>query len=228
MKNLFLAIFLAFTLNVQAQEANSDQVTVILDEFPLNASEQFDFDNDGTGDNADLDDDNDGVDDIIDIFPNNPNETLDTDGDGIGNIADLDDDGDGYNDSIEIELGTDPLDPSSIPLDQDGDFITYAFDQDKNGDGFIDAEVFISEVLTPNTNGFENYWKVVNIEQYTASKVTVYDRNGQRVFEKQNYQNDWGGVYQKNGKLLPAGSYYYRIDLGDGTPVFDGWIYLTY
>ena len=208
--------------------ANSDQVTVILDEFPLNASEQFDFDNDGTGDNADLDDDNDGVDDIIDIFPNNPNETIDTDGDGIGNLADLDDDGDGYNDSIEIELGTDPLDPSSIPLDQDGDFIPDTFDQDKNGDGFIDTEVFISEVLTPNTNGFENYWKVVNIEQYTASKVTVYDRNGQRVFEKQNYQNDWGGVYQKNGKLLPVGSYYYRIDLGDGTPIFDGWIYLTY
>lgn len=61
-----------------------------------------------------------------------------------------------------------------------------------------------------------------------ASKVTVYDRNGQRVFEKQNYQNDWDGVYQKNGELLPVGSYYYRIDLGDGTPIFDGWIYLTY
>ena len=210
-------------------DTDGDGASDDIDEYPLDETEQRDTDQDGIPDNQDTDDDDeDGIPDNEDAFPLDATESLDTDGDGVGNNADEDDDGDGYNDSVEIELGTDTLDPSSIPLDQDRDFIPDAFDQDKNGDGFIDAEVFISEVLTPNTNGFENHWKVVNIEQYTASKVTVYDRNGQRVFEKQNYQNDWDGVYQKNGELLPVGSYYYRIDLGDGTPIFDGWIYLTY
>jgi hypothetical protein len=33
---------------------------------------------------------------------------------------------------------------------------------------------------------------------------------------------------KKTGGLLPVGSYYYRIDLGDGSEIIDGWIYLTY
>jgi hypothetical protein len=41
-------------------------------------------------------------------------------------------------------------------------------------------------------------------------------------------QNDWRGVYEQTGELLSAGSYYYRIDLGDGIPIKDGWIYLSY
>ena len=207
---------------------NSEQVTVTLDSFPLDPTEQVDSDNDGIGDNADLDDDNDGVLDIEDVFPNNPNEVIDTDEDGIGNVTDLDDDGDGYSDIIEIELGTDPLDHLSTPPDQDNDYIPDAYDSDANGDGFDDNQIFVSEVLTPNTYGFESSWRIINIEQYSASRVEVYNRNGQRVFQKKNYQNDWGGVYQNKGGLLPVGSYYYRIDLGDGTPIREGWIYLTY
>jgi len=162
------------------------QVTVTLDSFPLDPTEQVDSDNDGIGDNADLDDDNDGVLDIEDVFPNNPNEVIDTDEDGIGNVTDLDDDGDGYSDIIEIELGTDPLDHLSTPPDQDNDYIPDAYDSDANGDGFDDNQIFVSEVLTPNTYGFESSWRIINIEQYSASRVEVYNRNGQRVFQKKN------------------------------------------
>jgi hypothetical protein len=47
------------------------------------------------------------------------------------------------------------------------------------------------------------------------------------VFQERNYQNDWGGIYEKTGGLLPVGSYYYRIHLGNGN-IKDGWIYLSY
>ncbi|MDB4714869.1 gliding motility-associated C-terminal domain-containing protein, partial [Flavobacteriaceae bacterium] len=207
---------------------NTESVTVTLDSFPLDPTEQSDSDNDGIGDNADLDDDNDGVLDVDDIFPNNPNEFIDTDGDGIGNVTDLDDDGDGYSDLIEAQIGTDPLDYTSTPPDIDNDFIPDAFDIDNNGDGFDDSQIFVSEVLTPNTYSSESQWRVVNIEQYPSSVVEIFNRNGQRVFRMNNYQNDWSGIYEKTGGLLPVGSYYYRIDLGDGSEIIDGWIYLTY
>ena len=206
----------------------SGQVTLTFDAFPLDPQEQYDTDNDGVGNNADNDDDNDGIEDTLDAFPLNPNENLDTDGDGIGDTTDLDDDGDGYPDSVEIQGGSDPLDALSQPSDQDQDGLADFVDTDDNGDGFNDNEILISEVLTPTINGPEATWEVINLVNYPNSMVRIYNRNGRLVFEKRNYQNDWGGVYEKTGELLPAGSYYFRIDLGDGSPIKDGWIYLSY
>ena len=70
---------------------------------------QLDTDSDGIADNADTDDDNDGVLDINDALPLDASESVDTDGDGIGNNADLDDDNDGFSDEEELADGTDPL-----------------------------------------------------------------------------------------------------------------------
>lgn len=60
------------------------------DRFPFDASEWLDTDNDGVGDNLDVDDDNDGVDDAVDNCPlaYNPAQT-DSDGDGIGDACDV-------------------------------------------------------------------------------------------------------------------------------------------
>ena len=53
-----------------------------------------DFDQDGSADRFDNDDDNDGVTDSIDAFPLDPDESVDTDLDGTGDNADTDDDND--------------------------------------------------------------------------------------------------------------------------------------
>ena len=84
------------------------------DAFPLDPTEWLDTDGDGIGDEADPDDDGDGVDDGLDDFPLDPAEWLDTDGDGIGNEADTDDDGDGMSDGDEAICGTYHLDPASL------------------------------------------------------------------------------------------------------------------
>jgi len=55
----------------------------------------YDFDGDGSPDEIDPDDDNDGVFDGSDAFPLDSTESEDTDGDGIGNSQDTDDDNDG-------------------------------------------------------------------------------------------------------------------------------------
>ena len=52
------------------------------DAFPLDSTEWVDYDGDGTGDNADTDDDNDGVLDAADAFDNDVDAWDDTDGDG--------------------------------------------------------------------------------------------------------------------------------------------------
>ncbi len=77
-----------------------------------------DTDGDGVPDVMDDDDDNDGVRDEDDAFPTDSGESVDTDGDGIGNNADPDDDNDGFTDEEEIDAGSDPLDPDSVPVQQ--------------------------------------------------------------------------------------------------------------
>ena len=69
------------------------------DAFPNDASESIDTDGDGIGDNADLDDDNDGISDIDEISHGlNPLTASD---------AEADFDNDGFSNAIEISVGSD-------------------------------------------------------------------------------------------------------------------------
>jgi hypothetical protein len=126
------------------------------DDFPLDALETGDFDGDGIGDNADTDDDSDGIPDDEDSMP------FDTDNDGLNNNVDDDDDNDGIldindggpldtdNDTLNNDIDTDddndgyPDDVDEMPLDffehldTDGDGIGNNADTDDDGDGLGD------------------------------------------------------------------------------------------
>ena len=67
---------------------DGDGVLDSVDQRPLDASEAFDFDGDGIGDNADTDDDDDGYSDAEDAFPLNPLDWTDTDKDDVGDNTD--------------------------------------------------------------------------------------------------------------------------------------------
>ena len=59
---------------------------------------------------------------------------------------------------------------------------------------------------------------IENIELYENSKLKVFDRNNVLVFESTGYTNNWRGTFdKKNGKVLLPGTYFYVLDLGDGT-----------
>ena len=126
------------------------------DQLPLDSTENSDFDLDGIGDNADTDDDSDGIPDDEDSMP------FDTDNDGLNNNVDDDDDNDGIldindggpldtdNDTLNNDIDTDddndgyPDDIDEMPLDffehldTDGDGIGNNADTDDDGDGLGD------------------------------------------------------------------------------------------
>lgn len=106
-----------------------------VDDFPYDPTEWLDIDGDGIGDNTDPDIDGDGHPNANDTFPIDPTEWIDTDNDTMGDNEDMDDDGDGWLDTIEIEIGTDPLDETSMPPDMDDDGIADRHDDDIDGDG---------------------------------------------------------------------------------------------
>ena len=95
-----------------------------------------DDDGDGIPDDQDFDTDGDGFEDVIDNCPEVRNEDqLDTDNDDIGNACDSDDDGDGVADSEDAF----PLD-SAESVDTDGDGIGNNADEDDDGDGIDDDD----------------------------------------------------------------------------------------
>jgi gliding motility-associated-like protein len=70
------------------------------------------------------------------------------------------------------------------------------------------------EVITPNEDGFNDYWVVEGINQFPDNELTIYDRWGRVVFEKKSYANDWAGI-GNNGDLLAFGAYYFVFKLND-------------
>jgi hypothetical protein len=88
-------------------DSDGDLVNNLDDAFPLDDAENVDTDNDGIGNNADTDDDNDNLPDAYETANNlNP---LD------GSDAQQDADNDGSSNIAEFEAGSDPNDPNSTP-----------------------------------------------------------------------------------------------------------------
>jgi hypothetical protein len=140
-----------------------------------------DCDNDGTPNNSDPDDDNDGVLDIDDMFPCDPNQSADNDLDGIGDGDDIDDDNDGILDIYE--------DTAAGDNDIDNDGIVNSKDLDSDGDGCFDVtEAGLSD---PDGDGILG-------NGLDLSDSTSYN------FINGNYQNQYlGNSYNSNNSLRP-------------------------
>lgn len=188
---------------------NDDDNCVITDN-----TDQADNDDDGEGDECDADDDNDGVLDVDDNCQFMANaDQADNDGDGLGDICDDDDDNDGILDE------DDNCQFVSNPGQED-------FDQDGIGD--VCDDISVNDLVTPNGDNINDTWIVQSIQLFPGTTVRVYDRSGGEVFSSNTYANDWAAT-GKNGKALPAGSYYYVVDQsGTGESISDGWLFVTY
>lgn len=82
----------------------------------------------------------------------------------------------------------------------------------------------VYSAFSPNEDSNHDYWEIKNIEFYPEALVEVYNRSGDRVFRKRNYQNTLNSAFtgRVDGKRLPSATYYYIINLENGDEPFTG------
>ncbi len=85
-------------------------------------------------------------------------------------------------------------------------------------------KILIYNGISPNGDSLNDEWRMPGIDQYTNNEVRVYNRWGQLVFERQGYTNANGWDGRWNGRDLPDGTYFYLIDLKDGSKVLSGYL----
>jgi|WetSurSiteA1Bulk_404760.scaffolds.fasta_scaffold01249_4 gliding motility-associated-like protein len=74
----------------------------------------------------------------------------------------------------------------------------------------------IPQIITPNNDGFNDEWRIKNIDLYPDAEVRIYNRWGQLVYGTRNLaDNPWDG--RSEGKLVPTDSYHYVLYLNDGS-----------
>lgn len=75
--------------------------------------------------------------------------------------------------------------------------------------------------FSPNNDGVNDTWIIDDIENYTSCTVTIFNRNGNTIYESKSYIMPWDGTYKS--KKVPDATYYYLIDLhGDGSELLKG------
>ncbi|GAB4252141.1 MAG: hypothetical protein Kow0079_06710 [Vicingaceae bacterium] len=79
---------------------------------------------------------------------------------------------------------------------------------------WVQCPVIPINIFTPNGDGVNDYFELVNLDDYTQVTVEVYDRWGNMVYESFPYKNDWDGTNKKNGKPLSDGTYFYIVKVG--------------
>jgi len=90
--------------------------------------------------------------------------------------------------------------------------------------------LFIPEGFSPNGDGLNDYLVILGIEAYPENELTILNRAGVILYQRQNYLNDWDGTPESGGvpggKLM-EGTYYYIFRYGEGN-IRKGFIYINH
>jgi gliding motility-associated-like protein len=95
----------------------------------------------------------------------------------------------------------------------------------------IDTDFFIPEGFSPNGDEINDFFVIRGIGNFPDNTFTIFNRWGEKIFEASPYHNTWDGKatmgLRIGGDQLPVGTYFYVLNLGDGSKVFKGTIYLN-
>jgi gliding motility-associated-like protein len=91
--------------------------------------------------------------------------------------------------------------------------------------------VKVPDGFSPDGDGTNDKFVIPGIEKYPNNKLTIVNRWGDVVYEKSQYQNDWGGEPNKgiliNKGVLPAGNYFYIFETGTTDKAITGSLYIN-
>ncbi len=79
---------------------------------------------------------------------------------------------------------------------------------------FNATEIQITNSITPNGDGINDYFEIKGIERLYDYQLSIYDQLGRTVYRSKDYKNDWNGSYQ-NGQVMNS-VYFYVLELEDG------------
>jgi len=80
----------------------------------------------------------------------------------------------------------------------------------------------IPNTFTPNGDGVNDTWHIQFLDAYQNCTISIFNRLGQNVYSSIGYGTPWNGTY--HGSVLPAGAYYYVIDLKNINRVLSGYV----
>ena len=198
-------------------DSDSDTLSDNIEKGPT--ATPVDTDKDGNADFRDLDSDNDGITDKVEAGPD-PKNPLDTDKDLTYDFRDTDSDNDGIMDKDEDNVNISGL------ADCDNDGIPNRLDPDK-------CPSFMPQGISPNGDGKNDTFIIPGILNAQPNTVTIFNRWGNIVYEKDNYQNDWHGQTDRafdllaSDGLLPDGTYYYVVDYKGNKSNVKSFIYVN-
>jgi gliding motility-associated-like protein len=79
-----------------------------------------------------------------------------------------------------------------------------------------DNEIVVPKGFSPNGDGTADFFFIENLNGRNA-QLEVFNRWGQKVYEAENYQNNWDGTANSGvvlyGEQLPEGTYYYLLTI---------------
>lgn len=84
----------------------------------------------------------------------------------------------------------------------------------------IAIELKVPLVFSPNGDGKNDRWEILDVENYAECTMNVFDGRGRKIFEKTGYPQSpdgWDGTYE--GKEVPQGTYYFVLGCPTATPV---------
>ncbi|MDP4273816.1 MAG: gliding motility-associated C-terminal domain-containing protein, partial [Bacteroidota bacterium] len=74
----------------------------------------------------------------------------------------------------------------------------------------------IPNTFTPNGDGYNDTWEIDHMDLYPKAIVEIYNRWGILLFRSRpGYPDKWDGTWK--GKVLPMDSYFYVIDVHNGS-----------
>jgi len=117
------------------------------------------------------------------------------------------------------------LDQVDIDSSNDSDSVTISITQS------ICLTVY--NEFSPNGDGTNEVFYIECIEKYPNNNLQIFNRWGNKVYEKNGYDNTWDGTSMGRATInqeqkVPIGTYYYILDCRDGkTPQKTGWLYVT-
>ena len=87
--------------------------------------------------------------------------------------------------------------------------------------------------VSPNGDGINDFLEIPELALSPNNFVQIYNREGLKVFEKQNYTDEFNGLSTQNNFVvtrdqgLPSGVYFYIVTLDDLDLEFQGFLYLA-